>query len=390
MKFQNIIASLLFGLCGFSAMSQQLVRPVVTGAPFLQIVPDARSGGMGESGVSTLPDAFGQFHNPSKFLFLEEGAQGIGLSYIPRFIGYANDIFYANAGYYQKLNERSAISGALTYFNYGNVDVEEQMGDQIINQGSFAPNEFAIEGAYSLKLNDRFGMAVTGRYIRSDISDNQFSNSVNYITGQAVSVDVSGYYTSVPLDLHQNRWTLGFNLKNVGSKLRYADSGFDYFLPTYLKIGGGYHIASSESDNLSFYAEAMKFLVPATDDQFNLPTNSAIGGIFSSFTDAPDGFSEELKEILFSFGSELKFHENFIIRAGYLTQHKDKGYNNHITVGAGLSWNHFTADFAYQSPITSYVVLRQDKVLKLSLTYKFDRQIPTRQVTPLSEETELN
>ena len=390
MKIKNIIASTLFGIFGFSAVSQQLVRPVVTGAPFLQIVPDARAGGMGESGVSTLPDAFAQFHNPAKFLFMEEGAQGIGISYIPRFIGYANDIFYANAGYYQKLSDRSAISGALSYFNYGNVNVEEQMGDQIINQGSFSPNEFAVEGAYSLKLNDRFGMAVTARYIRSDISDNQFSSSINYITGQAVGVDVSGYYTSVPLDLHQNRWTLGFNLKNIGSKIKYAENGLDYFLPTYLKIGGGYHIASLNNDNLSFYAEAMKFLVPSTDNQFNLPTNSSIGGIFSSFTDAQDGFSEELKEILFSFGSELKFHENFTLRAGYLTQHRDKGYNNHITVGAGLNWNQFTADFAYQSPITSYVVLREDKVLKLSLTYKFDRQMDTRQNNPVPPENDLN
>lgn len=390
MKIKNISTIILFGLIGFSTLGQQLVRPVVTGAPFLQIVPDARSGGMGEIGVSTLPDAYAQFHNPAKFLFLEEGAQGIGLSYIPQFIGYANDIFYANAGYYQKLNDRSAISGALTYFNYGNVDVESQMGDQILNQGSFSPNEFALEGAYSLKLNDRFGMAVTGRYIRSDISDNQFSSRINYITGQAVSVDVSGYYTSVPLDLHQNRWTLGFNIKNIGSKLKYAESGFEYFLPTYLKIGGSYHIASLKNDNLSFYAEAMKFLVPSTDDQYNLPTNSSIGGIFSSFTDAPDGFSEELKEILFSFGSELKFHENFTLRVGYLTQHKDKGYNNHVTVGAGLNWNQFTADFAYQSPITSYVVLLEDKVIKLSLTYKFDRQIHTQPVTPLPEENELN
>ncbi|HSI68724.1 MAG TPA: type IX secretion system outer membrane channel protein PorV [Gillisia sp.] len=390
MKIKNIIASTLFGLIGFTALSQQLVRPVVTGAPFLQIVPDARAGGLGESGVSTLPDAFAQFHNPAKFLFLEEGAQGIGISYIPRFIGYANDIFYANAGYYQKLSNRAAISGALTYFNYGNVNIEEQMGDQIINQGSFSPNEFAVEGAYSLKLNDRFGMAVTARYIRSDISDNQFSSSINYITGQAVGVDVSGYYTSVPLDLHQNRWTLGFNLKNIGSKIKYAENGLDYFLPTYLKIGGGYHIASLNNDNLSFYAEAMKFLVPSTDNQFNLPTNSSIGGIFSSFTDAQDGFSEELKEILFSFGSELKFHENFTLRAGYLTQHRDKGYNNHITVGAGLNWNQFTADFAYQSPITSYVVLREDKVLKLSLTYKFDRQMDTRQNNPVPPENDLN
>ncbi|HSP83663.1 MAG TPA: type IX secretion system outer membrane channel protein PorV, partial [Gillisia sp.] len=390
MKIENIITSLLLGFVGFSAMSQQLVRPVITGAPFLQIVPDARAGGLGESGVSTLPDAYAQFHNPAKFLFLQEGARGFGMSYIPRFIGYANDIFYANAGYYQKLNERSAISGSLTYFNYGNVDVEEQMGDQIINQGSFAPNEFAIEGAYSLKLNDKFGMSVTGRYIRSDISDNQYNSSINYITGQAVSVDVSGYYTSVPFNLHQNRWTLGFNLKNIGSKLKYADNGFDYFLPTYLKVGGGYHIASSGKDNLSFYAEAMKFLVPATDDQYNLPTNSAIGGIFSSFTDAPDGFSEELKEILFSFGSELKFHENFTLRAGYLTQHKDKGYNNHITVGAGLNWNQFMVDFAYQSPITDYVVLREDKVLKLSLTYKFDKQTVANPIDSEPIENELN
>ena len=388
MKIKNIIASTLFGLIGFSALSQQLVRPVVTGAPFLQIVPDARAGGLGESGVSTLPDAFAQFHNPAKFLFLEEGAQGIGISYIPRFIGYANDIFYANAGYYQKLSDRSAISGALTYFNYGNVNVESQMGNQIINQGNFSPNEFAVEGAYSLKLNDRFGMAVTARYIRSDIADNQFSSSINYITGEAVSVDVSGYYTSVPLNLHQNRWTLGFNLKNIGSKLKYADNGFDYFLPTYLKVGGGYHIANSDSDILSFYAEAMKFLVPSTDDNYNLPSNSAIGGIFSSFTDAPDGFSEELKEILFSFGSELRFHKNIALRVGYLTQHKDKGYNNHITVGAGLNWSQFTVDFAYQSPITSYVVLREDKVLKLSLTYKFDRQISTGQLNP--EYAEMN
>ena len=389
MKIKNIVVSIVLGFSGFSAMSQQLVRPVVTGAPFLQIVPDARAGGMGESGVSTLPDAFAQFHNPAKFLFLQEGAQGIGLSYIPQFIGYANDIFYANAGYYNKLSERSAVSGSLTYFNYGSVNVEVEAGDQIISQGSFAPNEFAIEGAYSLKLNDKFGMSVTGRYIRSDISDNQYTSSINYITGQAVSVDVSGYYSSVPYDVHVNRWTLGFNIKNIGSKLKYAESGFEYFLPTYLKIGGGYHIASSDNDNLSFYAEALKFLVPATDDQFNLPTNSAIGGIFSSFTDAPDGFSEELKEILFSFGSELKFQDYFTLRAGYLTQHKDKGYNNHITVGAGLNWNQFIVDFAYQSPITSYVVLREDKVLKLSLSYKFDRPLINREIKT-NPENEIN
>ena len=116
-------------------------------------MPDARAGGMGETGVSTLPDAFSQYHNPAKFLFTEEGSQGIGLSYIPQFIGYANDIFHANAAYFQKLGERSAVSGSLTYFSYGDVNVEEQVGNEIVSQGSFVPNELAVDASYSIKLN---------------------------------------------------------------------------------------------------------------------------------------------------------------------------------------------------------------------------------------------
>lgn len=381
MNIKNILFSLLVCVSGFSGISQELVRPVITGAPFLQIVPDARAGGMGEAGVSTVPDAFSQFHNPAKFLFMNEGAQGIGLSYIPQFIGYANDIFYAHVGYYQKISQRAAISTALTYFSFGNVEIEEQVGNQIINQGSFVPNEFALEGAYSLKLNEFYGMSVTGRYIRSDITDSQFNTNVQLKTAQAISVDVSGYYTSVPFDQHANRYTFGFNLKNIGSKLSYSnETGFDYPLPTYLKLGGGYHIANSKNDYISFYAEAMKYLVPSTDDNRNLPTDSAIGGIFSSFTDAPDGFSEEIKEVILSLGSELNFNENFTLRAGYITQNKDKGFRNHITVGAGLIWNQFMFDFAYQSPVSNYIAFKNDKVLKLSLSFKFDKD-PRKQVT---------
>lgn len=385
MNIKNILVSLTVLLAGISAESQELVRPVITGAPFLQIVPDARAGGMGEVGVSSLPDAFSQFHNPAKFLFMEEGAQGIGLSYIPKFIGYADDIFYANAGYFNKLNDRSAISASLTYFSFGSVDMEEEMGGEIISKGSFVPNELALEGAYSLKLNEKFGMSVTGRYIRSDISDNQANAMVSLKTGQAVSVDVAGYYTSVPFDLHQNRWTLGFNLKNVGSKLKYSDeTGYDYPLPTYLKLGGGYHIASSNKDYISFYAEAMKFLVPATDDNRNLPTDSAIGGIFNSFADAQDGFSEELKEVILSLGAEVSFNDNFSFRTGYVTQNKEKGFRNHITVGAGLKLNQFMFDFAYQSPISDNVVFDNDKVLKLSISFKFNNS-NRKQVTEPTE-----
>ncbi len=356
---------------GSQLTAQELVRPVITGAPFLQVVPDARSGGMGEVGVASLGDNFSQFHNPAKFLFMEGESSGVGLSYIPQFVGYADDIFHAQAGYFQKLNERSALSGSLTYFSFGNVDLEEEQAGQIINTGSFVPNELALEAAYSLKLNEYFGMAVTGRYIRSDITDNQMNSTLRLKTGQAVAADVSGYYISNPFT-HANKWTAGFALKNVGSKLEYAnESGYEYPLPTSLKLGGGYHIATGENDYISFYGEALKYLVPATDDQRNLSQNSAIGGIFNSFTDAPGGFSEEMKEMIWSLGSEINLNNSLQLRTGYITQSGEKGFRNHVTFGLGMNWEGFNFDFAYQSPVIKNVSFDNDKVMKFSLSYMF-------------------
>lgn len=383
MTIKNITLGLVTCFLGLTASGQELIRPVITGAPFLQIVPDARAGGMGEAGVSTSPDAYAQFHNPAKFLFMQEGSQGIGISYIPQFVGYADDIFYANLGYYKQLSDRAAFSGSLTYFNFGSVEMEEEVGNQIVSLGSFKPNEFALDASYSLKLNKSFGMAVTVRYVRSDITNGQINNGVELKTGQAVSADVSGYYASEPIDQHVNKWTMGFNLKNVGSKLRYSDEPeFNYSLPTSLKLGGGYHVATSAKDYVSFHAEALKYLVPASDDNRNIPNKSAIGGIFQSFTDAPDGFSEELKEVIFSLGAELNFNETFSVRTGYVTQNRDKGFRNHVTFGAGLMWKNLIFDFAYQSPISNYITFRQDKVVKLSLTFKFDQPARATVVAP--------
>lgn len=390
MKLKKSIYSftsiLLMSFLGSQLSAQELVRPVITGAPFLQVVPDARSGGMGEVGVSSLRDNFSQFHNPAKFLFMEGETSGAGLSYIPQFLGYADDIFHAQASYFQKLNERSSISSALTYFSFGNVELEEEQGGKIINTGSFVPNELALEAAYSLKLNEYFGMAVTGRYIRSDITDNQMDYTLQLKTGQAVAADVSGYYISRPFT-YTNKWTAGFALKNVGSKLEYAnESGYEYPLPTSLKLGGGYHIASGGSDYVSFYGEALKYLVPATDDQRNLPQYSAIGGIFNSFTDAPGGFSEEMKEVIWSFGSEINLKDLLQLRTGYITQSGDKGFKNHVTFGVGMNWQGFKFDFAYQSPITKNISFINDKLMKFSLSYRFGQRIEQSELdTDLSQ-----
>lgn len=315
---------------------------------------------------------------------MQESNRGIALSYIPQFTGYADDIFLANATYFQHLNERSALSGSITYFSYGRLDLETDMGGEIISQGSFVPNELAFDVAYSLRLSTHFGLSVTGRYIRSSITNDQMNSTVQLKTAQSVAADVSGFYSSAP-SAHQNKWTAGFSLKNIGSRLEYSDeAGFDYPLPTSLEVGGGYHLAIGERDVLSFYGETLKFLVPASDDERNLPDNTVIGGIFSSFTDAPGGFSEEMKEVIFSIGSEFNLKDQFKLRAGYVTQHKDKGALNNLSFGAGVAWKDFIFDLAYQNPISETASFRQDNVFKISLSYKFrgNEDEPTLQDEP--------
>lgn len=375
MNLRNIyyiaLTSALLCLSNINLKAQELVRPVITGAPFLQMVPDARSGGMGEVGVATLGDNYAQFHNPAKYLFLPETHQGIGLSYIPQFKGYANDIFLGSATYFRNLNQRSAIGGSITYFSYGNVELEEEIGNEIVSQGSFVPHEFALDLAYSLKLSEKFGMSLAGRYIRSSLTDDQMNSEGHLKNAQAIAADISGFYSSSPIN-YQNKWTIGFSLKNIGSRLEYSnEAGYEYPIPTSLEIGGGYHLVVSENNMLSFYGEVLKYLVPASDDEGNLPDKSAIGGVFSSFTDAPGGFSEEMKEVITSFGSEFSIDNKFQLRAGYFFQSAEKGASNHLTAGAGVNWNGFVFDLAYQKPVAEKASSIQGDDLRFSLSYRF-------------------
>ena len=63
---------------------------------------------------------------------------------------------------------------------------------------------------------------------------------------------------------------------------------------------------------------------------------SVIAGIFSSFGDAPGGFTEELQEINLSAGIEYWYNKQFALRAGYFYEHENKGNRKFITAGAGL------------------------------------------------------
>lgn len=352
-------------------------RVITTGVPFLLITPDARAGGMGELGVATSPDAYAQQWNPAKYAFIESD-NGLGLSYTPYLRQLVDDIFLGSLTYFNKINERSAWAASLKYFSLGNIQFNESIAGTIVDQGSKRPNEITLDLSYSLKLSDKFSMSVAGRYIRSDLKINI---DMDATSANTLGVDIAGFYQSNSFGIGNKDAVLrtGFNISNIGPRLKYDEGGQKDFIPTNLRIGSGIDFILDESNVLGINIEFSKLLVPSPiafyDENDNLyyrqPDVSFFKGILESFGDAPDGSKEELKEVTWAVGTEYKFGKNFALRTGYFNESVEKGSRRYLTFGAGFKYNNTNIDISYLSS-TSKIRNPLENTLRFSLTFNFD------------------
>src|SRR5690606_30453819 len=213
------ILVLFIAICRVSAQEN---RVITTAVPFLTIAADARASGMGDMGVATSTDAFSQQWNPAKFAFSERKI-GIGVSYTPYLESIITDISLLSATFHNKINERSAFALGIRYFTLGEIELRQFAGDVA---RLAKPNELAFDGSYSLKLSETFSMAIAGRFISSNLKlpDNGSEDSK---AANAFAVDVSGYYRSreMAYNSFDGRWRAGFNISNLGGKIKYDDGG---------------------------------------------------------------------------------------------------------------------------------------------------------------------
>lgn len=347
-------------------------NPVSTAVNSLKIGPDARAGGLGDIGAATDPDVNSQAWNPAKYPFCISRA-GIAVNYTPWFRKIVNDIDLAYVAGYMRLGDYTAISSSLRYFSLGEVDAGENM--------SIKPYEMAFDIGVSRMLSENFSAAIALRYIRSDLSGNYSDDSK---PGNAFAADIAMYYNKyVVMGSRECQLGLGLNISNIGSKMKFGDEN-TYFIPTNLRLGVNYLIPINEYNKIAFGLDLNKLLVPTMPrqkddesgeeyqqrlqkDYFDM---SPITGIFKSFGDAPGGFSEELKEIQWSFGVEYTYNDKFILRAGYHDEDKDKGNRKYFTVGAGFRMNVFSIDAGYVLSTAASNPL--DQTLRVSLAFDFD------------------
>ena len=375
-RLNYAIIFILFSI--FSSFTQER-RVITTAVPFLMIASDARAAGIGEQGVATSMDNFSQHWNPSKYVF-SESSSGIAFSYTPYLSKLVNDIFLANISYFNKINERSAWSASLKYFSLGDIDILQNPLDIPIIEN---PNEFTIDAAYSLKLNENFALTVGGRFLLSDVKLQTLDSETE--AASSFAVDISGFFES-NINSYRNYDGIlraGFNISNIGPKMKYSklNNGTESFLPANLRFGSGFEFIFDSNNSFTISVELNKLLVPSPSEEvFNVngdlvayrqPDVGFLQGIFNSFNDAPDGFSEELKELTYSLGLEYSFNKSFFLRSGYFSEHELKGSRKFITIGTGFSTDsNLKIDLSYLIS-TSDVISPLENTLRLSLGFNF-------------------
>jgi hypothetical protein len=366
-NYLNVCVSCIFLSLSVGSVSAQTLQtgqetrynPISTAVPFLTITPDSRHGAMGNVGVATSPDANSQYLNPSKYAFIE-GDYGFSVSYTPWLRKLVSDINLAYLSGYYRIDKNQVLGSSLRYFSMGDIMLQDINGTDLSN---VRPNEFALDFSYSRKLSDFFSGGIALRYIRTDLNGGY--SQENSTAGNALATDVSFYFNKKwEGGVQSKSFAAGIDLSNIGSKISYNGGQTKEFLPANMRLGATFTNEFDETNSLSVSLDINKLLVPTpstrevTDNSGGvvvLPDNSSnqsvIGGLFSSFSDAPGGFKEELQEYTISAGAEYWYNKRFALRTGYFNEAQNKGNRKFFTTGVGVKWNLCSIDFSYLMPV---------------------------------------
>ncbi len=395
----SLINSAAFAQCFQDKKTNQFVdasgkncaNTVISAVPFLRITPDARGGAMGDVGIAVSADANAMNYNTSKLVFAEDDA-GVSATYTPwlRALG-LNDMYIAYLAGYKQLNNRQAIGVSARYFSLGEISFTDENGSAL---GTGSPNELEINAGFAQKLTEKFSVGINAKFIYSNLaSGTTNAGGVQARPGTAGAADISlTYRTPIKTNGNKNFLSVGLALTNIGSKISYTRSANKDYLPANLGIGVAYQMNINEFNSITLALDFNKLMVPtpqpsviknddgttSTNPEYNANGNNIpdykehapISSIFTSFGDAPGGFSEELKEFTYSIGAEYWYDKQFALRAGYFNENKYKGGRKYVTLGLGLKYNVFGLNFSYLVPTTAQ---RNplDNTLRFSLLFDF-------------------
>ncbi|MBD2716058.1 type IX secretion system outer membrane channel protein PorV [Microvirga sp. STR05] len=375
--------ALLSGFIGLPLIGAAQTNPntLTTAVPILTISPDSRSAALGEAGVATSPDANAGYHNAGKLGFINT-QYSVSPSYSPWLRSVTDDMGLAYLSGTAKIGQRSAISASLMYFDLGTISFRDDFN---VSKGDYNPKEYAFSVAYGQKLTDNFGVGVAARYIRSNLTGN--SSGTDSRPGNAAAVDLGAYYNKdLSIGASDYNLGLGATITNIGNKITYTNANQADFLPTRLKLGFALTRELDAYNKLTLTVDGAKLLTPSPyyiegdtlgklksirAENLARRNKGVVGAALGSFTDAPGGFSEELREVNLSAGVEYTYNDLLMARVGYFYESPVKGDRQYLSFGLGVRYQVFGVDGAYLVPNSRANPLAQ--TIRVSLHFNFNK-----------------
>lgn len=375
-RYITIIALLCLGLKAQAQVNQNRIQ--VPSFQFENFIYDARSAGLGDGGIAISPDINSGFLNPAKLPFLYKSIyrnnyksssdssqvisdstdtnHAISISYSPYARNLVDDMNLFGGNFiYTRKNDAFGLSAK--YFLAGKINLTDE---NAISYGTATSQEFALTGSYAKKLSERSSLAIGIKYIYSNLLAKQsLASGVSLSAVNTFAADIYYYHSGKKYE-GQHAWlNYGASLTNIGGKVSYDDYSPRNFQPTTLRLGLAEHLALGNKNTLALSLDAYRLLIPTPPVRNaagkvisgkDPETISALGTIFESWSTAPDGFSETLKEINYNLGAELTLQNLLVLRAGYFYQNKDKGNMQFVTLGLGLKLKKVGLDISYLVP----------------------------------------
>lgn len=375
------------GQSTFISGQDSLRNPITVAVPFLSFAPDSRASAMGDVGAATSPDANSIHWNNAKLAFIDTD-MGFAFSYSPWLGNIVDDMSLNYLAFYKKIDQTQSFGASFRYFDLGEIALYDEFANP---NGVENPSELALDGTYSRKLSERMSVGVTLRFIWSNLAGN-ITGAPDAKAGTSVAVDLGWYYTKpFMLSGRNSELSLGAHISNIGQKITYSAESNENFIPANLRLGSAFKTNLDPYNTITLAFDINKMMVPSppiyeinengeivTDSNGDKviakgkdPDRPLLSGTFGSFGDAPRGFQEEIQELTYSIGAEYWYRDIFAARAGYFSEHKNKGDRKYFTVGAGFRYQIFGFDFSYLIPKGQNHPLAD--TLRISLLFNLDK-----------------
>jgi len=375
--FRNYKLLLLYGflLCSSNTIAQNLYNSF--SSPYLIISPDPVGSGKGETGVATQPDYASLYWNPSKIVFNVDNA-GFFTSYTPWLTDIHSGIYRLYFQGFNKINPDNSLAYGIDFFNIGGLSQYDEYGTPL---GTLSPNDYSFQISYSRRFGLDGALGITAKYIHSDLALIAADGTATFIPSHTLGFDL-GWYLQKEL-INGHKISFGISALNIGPKLKVSEANFSQFLPMNLRWGFQYDLIHSENV-LNLSIDFNKYLLPTLPiyklDTNGHPTSTILKGqdpnktipsaIFGSFSDAPYGLSQELKEIQIGIGLDYCIQNALSVRTGYHYQNKELGGLSFATLGFGYKDNRFGFDLSYNYPIGSQNLYKD--TFRISLNYRVE------------------